>query len=156
MSKSTRLDSTQKEIIIEYLAEGLNSTEVIDRAKNADAPFSVTKRQVNYYRKMFQDKINDKMLEWEEGAINRGLARKCIRIKELQELAQHAKDILYNVEIENVKDKKMMIDAYRAVMDDIAKELGHRVHKTEVTGEDGGAVKISLVKLGGIDPEEDI
>ena len=51
---------------------------------------------------------------------------------------------------------KAEVDAYRGVLDDIAKELGHRVHKTEVMGEDGGPVKVEMIALGGIDPDEDI
>lgn len=39
--------------------------------------------------------------------------------------------------VEYEEFNKGEVDAYRGVLDDIAKELGHRVQRQEVTGADG-------------------
>ncbi len=40
-----------------------------------------------------------------------------------------------------------LLDQYRATLDDIAKEVGGRVKKQELTGADGGAIPIVITKM---------
>lgn len=156
------------------MAEGLQFSEINDRAAIFEPPFDISRQQLYHYRKTRHVKITELIQEWENKALSRGLARKEIRVLKLQKLAQKIEKDLFQERtlwLENCKGvgsgdiaeiyyyeefNKSEVDAYRGVLDDIAKEMGGRVHKTEVMGEDGGPVIIQNVTIGGIDIEEDI
>jgi len=156
-----RLKKLQIAELLTLIAEGLQSGEINDRAGEFDQPFNVSRQQVDYHRKASHAKITVLKETYENGALNRGLARKCIRVQKLQKIAKLLEaDIdylfIFYANETDMKDKKMAIDSYRGVLDDIAKEMGGRVHKTEVTGDDGGPVTVKIVSLGGINPDKDI
>ncbi len=152
------------------MAEGLQFGEINDRAGVFDPSFDVSRQQLYHYRKTRHVKITELIEEWENKALNRGLARKEIRVLKLQKLAALLEKDLFNRDLlwtENSKTvaqdayyyeefNKAEVDAYRGILDDIAKEMGGRVHKTELMGEDGGPVKVEVIAIGGIDPDEDI
>ena len=168
-----KLNKEHKELLLTWIAEGLQSDEMNERASLFISPFSVSREQVAYYRRTRHDKIRELKEVYENTALNTGLALKGIRVRKLKKLAaKMEKDLLEKglLWTENSKTvakdayyyeefNKAEIDAYRGVLDDIAKELGHRINKTELMGEDGKPVQIALVglvALGGIDPDKDI
>ena len=134
-----RLKKVQIAELLTLIAEGLQSGEINDRAGEFDPPFNVSRQQVDYHRKASHAKIKELKEAYENGALNRGLARKCIRVQKIQKLASWLENQLYNDDLD-MREKKVLIDSYRGVLDDIAKEVGDRIRKTEHTGEDGGDI----------------
>lgn len=146
-----RLKKAQKEFLLTLIAEGLQSNEINERAALFDPPFDVSKSQVSGYRTSRHIQIQELIKEYENEALNVGLAKKNIRVFELQKLAKFIQKELYKEGTEWSKDTKAMIDALRGVVDDIAKEMGGRVHKTEHTGEGGDAIPIKVLLLEGLE-----
>ena len=140
-----KLNKAHKEILLTWIAEGLQSNEINDRAALFHSPFNVSRTQVDYYRKSRHDKISELKESYENKALNTGLARKGIRVAKLQRLAQLLEDDLFRKRLTWVEDRKGVgsgtvaevydflrfnkaeVDAYRDVLDDIAKETGGRV-----------------------------
>lgn len=139
-----RLKKEQIEELLSLIAEGLLSDEINIRAGLFDPPFDVSKTQVSYYRRTRHQKITELKEAYENNALNIGLARKCIRVQKLQKLAElmekdlFEKDLLWiekskivgsgqYAEIEYYDEfNKAEVDAYRGVLDDLAKETGGR------------------------------
>ena len=165
-----KLIKAQKEKLLSMVAEGLLSDEINARAGEFDPPFHVSRQQVDYYRKRYHDQINVLRVAYENRALNEGLANKAVRIRALKRLAAKMEDDLFGKELVWLTNAKTVaqdqydyeefnraeIDAYRAVLDDIAKELGGRVNKIEHSGEDGKPIRVEFVAIGGIDPNKDI
>jgi hypothetical protein len=98
-----------------------------------------------------------------------GLAQDFERVRKLKRLAEFLETQLYeqgengeyhNVWVPDVKSigggefaervdierfNSSIISEYRAVLDDIAKEVGGRIKKQEVSGKDGGAITFSVI-----------
>jgi len=150
-----KLNKAQKKAVISWVVEGLRSDEVNDRAAVFKQPFSVSKQQVDYYRKSRHKKMEVLREEHENDAINTGLALVAVRVQRLQRLADM---MWHDIEVKKLlwlKDKKGIgfgeaaeiyefekfnkaeIDSYRGVLDDIAKEVGDRVHKIAPTDPTG-------------------
>ena len=160
-----RLKKAHIEELLSWIAEGLRSDEINDRAGLFDPPFVVSNEQVSYYRKTRHAKITELIENYEVKALNRGLARKEVRVLKLQKLAAKMEKDLFERGLIWVEDRKGVgsgdlaeiykyeefnkaeIDAYRGVLDDIAKEVGQRVHKAELSAPGGGELKfkVSLV-----------
>ena len=156
-----KLKKAQKEILLVWVAEGLQSDEINKRAAIFEPAFEVSRPQVNYYRKSRAVDIEAIIADGEHRALNTGLAMKSERVKKLKELAAlleqdlFDKDLLWTLEVKGVGSgsiaeiveylefNRSEVDAYRGVLDDIAKELSHRVQRQEITGKDGGSVVIS-------------
>ena len=157
-----RLKKAQKEKVIEWVAEGLDTPEINDRASTFGEPFSVSRAQVDYYRRSRQVDIEEIRKNGEHEALNTGLAKRSERVTKLKDLADElynnlmVKGLTWTEDVKGVGSgiaamivdylefNKAEIDAFRGLLDDIAKELGHRVQKQEITGEGGGSVDINL------------
>ena len=93
-----RLKKTQIAELLTLIAEGLQSGEINDRAAVFELPFSVSREQVSYYRRTRHAKITELIEDYERKALNRGLARKEVRVLKLQKLAaKMEKDLSLNM-----------------------------------------------------------
>ena len=169
-----KLNKAQKKSVISWIAEGLQSNEINDRAAVFKQPFSMTKQHVDYYRKTRASQMSALKEVHESDAINTGLALVAVRVKRLQRLADM---MWHDIEVKKMmwlEDKKGIgfgeaaeiykfekfnkaeVDAYRGVLDDIAKEVGDRVHKiapTDPTGKIEYAADARIAILGKLLPE---
>lgn len=157
-----RLKKTQKEAVLTWVAEGLLTTEINQRAADFDPPFEVSAQQVDFYRRTRQVKIDAIQAAGEQSALKSGLALKEVRVAELQILADVLKaDLVTKTgragprlwlpqrksvgsgEDQEIYDYEEFngpeVAQYRGVLDDIAKEVGHRKQEVNL----GGAVGVS-------------
>ena len=145
-----RLRKSQKEALLSWIAEGLQSDEINARAAEHDPSFSVSRQQVDYYRKTRQADIGTITRVAEMDALTQGLALKEVRVAKLQQLAALMERDLFGgfMWTDQVKsigsgDSQQVVEyeefngaevaAYRGVLDDIAKEVGGRVEKHDTT-----------------------
>jgi len=157
-----RLKKGQKEAVLKWIAAGLESDEINERAAEFTSPFNVSRGQVQFYRRTRQIDIEAIKKGDEYKALNEGLALKTERIKKLKQLATLMESDLFGglLWTEDVKGvgsgdlaqiiefeefNKPEVDAYRGVLDDIAKELGERVLRQEITGKEGGDLTIRYI-----------
>jgi len=162
-----RLKKSQKEAVIKWIAEGLRSDEINGRGAEFLPPFQVSRQQVDYYRKTRQADIDILVQTGEQKAMSEGLALKAERVKKLKQLATLLERDLFGgfLWLDQVKGigsgdvatlydyeefNKSEVDAYRGVLDDIAKELGDRKQTVKHSGEgEDGAIKVRVI--GGVD-----
>jgi len=148
-----RLKKDQKTILLSWIAEGLTSDEINNRADIFVPQFSVSRQQVDWYRKTRQVDIVRILAEDEYKALRTGLASKMQRVKRLKELAATLEKDLFSGERDDIwlpqvkgvgvgkaatvvdyeEFNRFEIDAYRGLLDDIAKEVGERVQKQDIT-----------------------
>lgn len=138
-----RLTKKQKQNVLAWIAEGIGTDEINGRAALASQPFSVSKQQVDWYRKTRRVEFDALSRASELAALSRGLALKEVRVARLQALAALMERDLFGgfLWVENVKSvgsgpSQELVDyeefnssevkEYRGVLDDIAKEMGHR------------------------------
>lgn len=138
-----RLRKRQKEAVIAWVAEGLESDEINERAKKFKPPFEVSRQQVDWYRGTRDADISAIRAAGEFEALTQGFALKENRVKALQTIANMMyRDItngflwLDQVKALGAGDNMEVVDyeefntaevkEFRAALDDIAKELGHR------------------------------
>ncbi len=139
---------------LRWIAAGSKSDEINDRAAEFIPPFSVSRAQVDYYRRTREADIQAMIAAGEQDALSEGLALKGERVKKLKQLAALMERDLFGgfLWTEQVKgvgsgDVAQIVDyeefnrgevaEYRGVLDDIAKELGHRVQKIAPTDPSG-------------------
>ena len=153
-----RLKKDQRNQLLEWVAAGLETGEINQLAGNFDPPFLVSRAQVDYYRKTRKVNLKELVQDEQFDALTTGLAIKAERVNRLQLLAALIEEDLFNgvlwtedvkmigsgeyqerVEFEEFNSSEVV--QYRGVLDDIAKELGHRVQRNEVTGAGGGPIE---------------
>jgi hypothetical protein len=157
-----RLKKAQKEALLTWIAEGLTSDEVNSRADLFDPPFSVSRQQVDHYRKTRSVDIKELSEKAEYEALNAGLAKRSNRVKLLKRLAEHltedlfSRDLFWTDMVKGIgsKDDFQVVEyeefnsaevaQLRGVLDDIAKEVGDRKSNVDVTS-GGKTIKVSLV-----------
>ena len=147
-----KLKKEQKEAVIAWCAEGLQSDEINQRAAEFEPPFTVSRSQVDYYRQSRAVDINAIRATGEFDALNHGLAIKAERVNVLKRLASKlVEDLLgenSKVWTDNAKSigferydfkefNKAEIESLRGLLDDIASEVGGRVRKAELSGAGG-------------------
>lgn len=147
------LRKAQKELVLQGIAEGLNTGEINERAKEFKKPFSVTRQQVDYYRKTRKIDMEAIVAVDENNALTTGLAIKENRVAALQRLAQlMGKDLfggfLWTEETKGVGSgpaaeiidydefNAAEVAQFRGVLDDIAKEMGARVTVAKLQGDE--------------------
>ena len=138
-----RLKKEQKEALLEWVAAGLETGEINQKAAASDQPFQVSRAQVDYYRKTRKVDLRELASSAEYDALSSGLALRSERVKRLTLLAALMEEDIFNGVLwtENVKmigsgDAQERIEfeefnsaevvAYRGVLDDIAAEMGDR------------------------------
>jgi len=152
--KRKRLLQSQKELLIQWIAEGLLTDEINKRAAKCAEPFHVSRQQVDYYRKRCDADIKELQAQARFQALNTGLALKEERVQVLRDLSEK---LMEDLNLANKQNKlwvpgrygeqfnRAEVDALRGLLDDIAKELGHRSIKTDVSVEDDGEYRITFV-----------
>ena len=148
-----RLKKAQKEKLLEWIAEGLTSDEVNNRAADFEDPFNVSRQQVDHYRKTRGIEIAELQKLTEHKALNVGLSKKSTRVQLLKDLAEKLTDDLFNkgllwtdmvkgigsrddfqvVEYEEFNAAE--VAQLRGVLDDIAKEVGDRKGGIDITSQ---------------------
>jgi hypothetical protein len=154
-----RLEKEQRNQLLEWVAAGLETGEINKRAAEFMPPFMVSRAQVDYYRKTRGVNLQNVLDSGQYDALKTGLALKEERVKRLTLLAALMEEDLFNgvlwtedvkmigsgplqerVEFEEFNGAE--VQQYRGVLDDIAKEMGGRVQRQEVTGADGGPIVV--------------
>jgi hypothetical protein len=150
-----KLKKTQREALLVWIAEGLQSDEINKRATLFEPTFEVTRQQVDHYRKTRKIDIQKLRKDGEYTALNTGLAVREKRVELLQELAERmrydllVKNLLWTPQVKGIggADNYERIDyeefnsaevqQLRGALDDIAAEVNERVRRQEVTGKNG-------------------
>jgi hypothetical protein len=148
-----RLKKSQKEAVLQWIAEGLETDEINTRAADFAPPFKVTRQNVLQYRKSRGLRLEEIQEQGETTALTSGLALKENRVAKLKLLADKMlKDLLAKdtekwwllqvkgigrgddfERVEYYEFNKAELDALRGVLDDIALEVGDRVKKSDMT-----------------------
>lgn len=146
-----RLKKAQKEELLKLIAAGLESDEINARAAEFKSPFEVSRQQVDFYRKTRKVNIEEIAEQAEFAALQTGLAQKAERVRKLKDLAALLEadlfdnDLLWTEEVKGVGSgtiaeivdylefNRSEVDAYRGLLDDIAKEVGDRVQRQDIT-----------------------
>jgi hypothetical protein len=144
-----RLQKAQKQAVLKWVAEGLETDEINTRAATFEPAFTVTRRMVAHYRASRAVELAALQRSGEYKALTEGLALREERVGRLQRLASLMEKDLFGGFMW-LEDVKMLgvgptaevvdfekfnvaeVDAYRGVLDDIAKEMGQRRNIVEV------------------------
>lgn len=142
--KPCKLDKVQKNLILQWILEGLSDQQIMNRAKEQNH-FEITQQGINYYRQTKSvGKKAEKILEKKtDSALKKGLAVRENRVNDLQKIRDklmeeldknglwidESKTILTQ-SYETTETKKTfnaaLIRELRGVLDDAAKEMGER------------------------------
>lgn len=146
-----RLTKTQKTALIAWISEGITPGEINTRARAFTKPFDVSRETVNYYRKQCQVDVKEIIKREHKTAMETGLALKAMRISKLKRLARRLEKDLLTAEdklwIAGKYGKSFNageVDQYRGILDDIAKELGERSARVDVTT--SGPIEVRFIK----------
>ncbi len=138
-----RLKKSQKEALLSWISEGLQTDEINERAALEEPPFRVSRQQVDGYRDRRAVDIKAIQQAGEHDALTTGLSIKAERVKRLQQLAALMERDLFGgflwtdqikmigsgdsqQEVEYEEFNTAEVQQYRGTLDDIAKEMGHR------------------------------
>lgn len=173
-----RLRRDQKNALLKWIATGLESGEINIQAAKFKPPFSVSRAQVDYYRHTRRVDLKELSKDLENDSLITGLSIKAERVRRLQLLAALMEEdifagVLWTVQVKMIGsgvDQERVefeefntaeVQQYRGTLEDIAKELGGRAQKTEITGVDGKPVEITNINVDDIisrllsEPSED-
>jgi hypothetical protein len=148
-----RLKKAQKEAVLKWIAEGLESDEINKRAAKFKPRFKVLRSQVDWYRKTRGVKLIEIQEEGELDALKSGFALKENRVKALKllgdkmlgELTREVDNRLWTTMVKGIGSNenyerveyeefnKAEVDSFRGVLDDIASEMSERIRKTDLT-----------------------
>lgn len=165
-----RLNKRQREHLLAAISEGLGTEEINARAELFRPPYKVSRQQVDFYRQSRGVKLREIVEESETSALKRGFALRENRVASLDQVAQALQADLLGPEgkgfwLDDVKavgtgDFQQFIDFqafnstelqyFLRVLDDIAKEMGHRRQKVDVRVDPREA----LAKLLGVPVEQ--
>ena len=126
-----------------WVAEGLGSRAINQRAAEFDPPFSVSRPQVTFYRQTRHLDIQAMIRAEEYDALNAGLSIKTERVSRLQALAALMEEDLLDgsLWLDDVKGvgsgdiarivefkrfNQAEVEQYRATLDQIAEEVGDK------------------------------
>jgi hypothetical protein len=134
-------------MVLSWIAEGLETDEINQRAATQDNPFTIGRTAVAHYRKSRAVKIEEIRNTRELKALTQGLAAKSTRVEQLKEMADllrgelksgrmwvtDVKGIGKGADFERVEVERFNsaeVEQWRGLLDDIAREVGDR--KTQV------------------------
>jgi hypothetical protein len=139
-----KLKKAQREILLTWVAEGLESDEINQRAATFKPRFKVTRQQVDHYRKTRKVKLKDLRDDGEFDALTSGLAKRDERVTVLKTLADtllkdlttggklwldQVKGIGGTENYERVEYQEFNsaeVAQLRGILEDIAHEMGDR------------------------------
>ena len=162
--ETRRLRKRQKEALLSWIAEGLETDEINERAAKFKPPFEVSRPRVAYYRETRKADLKAIQAASETQALTSGYALKEQRVLALQTIAEMMyRDItggflwLDQVKALGAGPSMEIVDyeefnsaevrEFRSTLDDIAKELGHRKTIVEMNWRDEA-------KRRGYDPDQ--
>ncbi len=152
-----RLTKAQREKVLEWIAEGLLSDEIKKRAAKQKPPFTVSRQQVDYFRKTRNVSLEEIKTEGEFTALTSGLSVKENRVALLHELAEKLRADLFeggrlwldqakavvNERYEYQEFNGAEVAQLRGTLADIADEVGERTQKMEHSGPNGGPIPVN-------------
>lgn len=145
------LTDEQRLSVLEWVAEGLTTEQCNKKARAAKPPFEVTAQQLHYFRKTYGVLLSELRTERELEALTTGLAVKANRLERLCRLAAalerdlYDKKLIWTAQVKGIGSgsdfervtfeefNASEIKELRGVYDDIAKETGGRVTKSDIT-----------------------
>ncbi len=126
------LNQNQKNLVKAWVAAGLKDREIIQLAKEQVPPFHISQQNISKnYRKPVRKKVERLLERQEDSVLRSGLAVRENRIKRLMEYEELARE-----RMKMEKDPKglsTLINQARGCLDDIAKEMGERREKIDVS-----------------------
>lgn len=153
-NRAPKLTKEQRDLLCTWLAADYDWKLIQTWFAEREWPM-ITRQAVHYYRKRYETEIATLRQQRHSEALNTGLAIKEERVARLKAHADELDAIKW------VPDKRGRLwneKAWRETLDDIAKETGGRVQKTEVTGKDGEpllpTIREIVVKLPTDEPLE--
>lgn len=149
---------------MEWIGEGLSSSEINKRCLAFDPPFEVTRSQVDYYRKTRSIELKIIAKVSEATSMTEGYANKEYRVYKLSTLASlMEKDLfggaLWTHQVKSIGSgptaeviefeefNKAEVDSYLKTLDDIAAEKGERIKTLSHTGKDGRDLPPQIVQV---------
>lgn len=161
-----RFSIDQQFLIVQWLAEGLTTKEMNQRAAVVKPPFTISAQEAYYYRVTREIDVEEARKARSSEALNSGFAVKENRIAAMNELAtkifeellgeggklwlQNVKGIGSGPDYERVEYEEFNrsgVEALRGLMDDIATEVNQRIRRTDVTTKD------KPIQGSGLDPK---
>jgi len=159
-----RLKKEQKNALLKWVAAGLESGQINSLAGEFSPSFSVSRAVVDYYRRTRKVSLKEISESGEIDALSTGLSQKGERVKKLQLLADLLEEDLFGgvlwtdqvksigsgdsqERIEYEEFNAAEVTQYRGILDDIAKEVGGRTLKTELTGKDGEKLQTAVINF---------
>jgi hypothetical protein len=156
-----RLNKKQREAVLTWVAEGLQTDEINRRAAKFKPKFKVSRAQVDFYRHSRNVPLEQIKQADEKSALMTGLAIVENRVAVLQRLAsklieellpteEGGKSLLW-LEMAKTVAKEQYdyqdfnhgeVEALRGVLDDIASEVGGRIRKSDITS-NGESLQLS-------------
>lgn len=139
-----KLNRSQKETLLQWVAEGLQTDEINYRAAECVPPFSVSRQQVDGYRKRNRVNIGEILQDATTSALTTGLALREVRVAKLQQLADLLlqdlieRGLTWTTDVKGIgqghnfarveieKFNKDELSEYRALLDQIAGEVGDK------------------------------
>ena len=166
-----RLNKDQKEFLIQCIAEGLKPAEINARAALFADPFKVRRQQVDYYRDQCEIDIKDLQEQQKFKALNTGLALREVRVERLALLAKMIEDDLMGGKMwldqkkgvgsgpiaeiwDYLEFNRGQVEAYRGLLDDIAKEIGDRSIKADLITSNDGEFRIHFISEAAKEDDE--
>lgn len=150
-----RLEKDQKAKLLEWVAEGLRTDEINKRAAQEIPPFNVSRGQVAFFRETRGIKLSEIAEVLDDDALTTGLAIRAERVRRLQLLAGLLEDDLFagGTWVDDVKGvggmtvhiekfNGPMVEQYRGVLDDIAREMGDRKAGIKLGGDRDNPVEV--------------
>lgn len=106
---------------------------------------SLSNRLLHYYRHKYATDLIALRAERRASALTTGLALKEERVAQL---AAHAEALALIKWVADKKTGRLWNEkAWRETLDDIAREVGGRAQKAELSGPDGGAIVITAIEV---------
>lgn len=148
-----KLRKAQQKILLTWIAEGLETDEINERAAKFRPRFKVSWQQVDYYRKSRGLALEEIKEVSEVDALKTGLALKEERVKALKYLADKMLEELKTPDkwwlpqvkgigqgdnfrqIDYFEFNKGELEALRGVFDDLAAEVGDRIKRVDATSD---------------------
>jgi len=149
------LKKAQREALLKWIAEGLETDEINKRAAKFKPPFKVTRQNVSKYRKTRGVKLEQLQEEGELDALSTGFALKENRVAALQKLAdkmmgdllgdEKEKSKMWLLQVKGIGShdnferveywefNRSEVDAFRGVLEDISAEVGQRIRRSDLT-----------------------
>src|SRR5262249_553496 len=145
--QGVKLTRKQRSALLEWAAEGLRLAEINERAAKWDPPFEVEYLQLKNARKRSGTKFTELREQLEAEATDEGLARKGVRVRRPAKVGERVEEDFYENDRLWVQEPKQVgtqvldvekfnaaeVKEYRGLLDDIARELGDRRTRIDMT-----------------------